>query len=60
MKLDELGILWDAYKQECDCNKMVDFPMQKSKDKKINSDILDNAAVSGDLDFLRHSKKSVS
>ena len=38
---------------------MVDFPTQRAKDKQTNLDVLDNAVVSGDLDFLHNSKNSV-
>ena len=38
---------------------MVDLPMPKAKDNKINTEILDSALTSVELDYLCHSKMFV-
>ena len=57
--LNTLGTFWDEYEQFVGCNKIVDLPAPKAKDKQINTEMLDATVVSGELDYLCHSKNSV-
>ena len=38
---------------------MVDFPIPKAKDKEIDENILDSAVVSGEIDYMCHSKRFI-